>query len=294
MDLSVSCGVSDLECGSIHLLKQSGVNHKRSVSTDGDDSVADLGDALTEILHIQDGHESLLGQLESLNRGETCHPEAKMCRDWIIELADSVTGSIQKGLTKSATFPCSKMDTSVDEKTEMPGIGSNGQSSSDSRPACTRSISLPTPSKLLSAMKGSREKQGASLRKLTVKWAPDVYDPPSTTLSHTVKSHNQQRSRTNKKNSKHKHKGKSSRGCTSEKKQYRRTVSNSDLRSKSMASRDRLLFGGFDQSTVGLLGGFDKSTMECVEFVTGQDSNCGSSFLRASLAKVHMPVAEAT
>ncbi|XP_043697694.1 uncharacterized protein LOC122648546 [Telopea speciosissima] len=283
MDLSGTCGVSELECINIHGLKQSDVNHKQNVSTDGDDSVADLGDALAGILHIQDVHESLPGQLESLNRDETCHPEAKMCREWIVELAESVTGSIQKGLTKSATFPCSKKDTSVDEKTEIPGIGSHGQSSSDSRPACMRSISLPTLSKLVSAMKGGREKQGAPLRKLTVTWAPDVYDPPTTSLSHTVKSYNHQRSRTTKKNGKHKHKGKSSRGSTSDKKQYRRSVSNSDLRSKSMASSDRVLFGDFNQSNV-----------ERVDFVAGQDSNCGSSFLRTSLTKVHMSVAEAT
>ncbi|XP_043700844.1 uncharacterized protein LOC122651502 isoform X2 [Telopea speciosissima] len=283
MDTSVLCGVIDPEQISTHDSKQSDVNHKQfyqkkdlnykqSTSSNGDDSVADLGDAITGILGLQEVCESLPGQFEPLDRVEICHSEADVCRELIIDLAESVTGTIQKGLTKAATFPCSKKDASVDEKTET----------SDSRSACMRSVSLPTPLKLVSAMKGSREKQGAPLRKLTVTWAPDVYDPPATLLSHTVKSHNQQRRRTNKKNGKHKQKGKSSRGSTSDKKQSR-TVANSDLRSKSMASGGRLHFGGFNQSTV-----------ELVDIVPGQESKCGSSFLRTSVAKVHVSVAEAT
>lgn len=36
---------------------------------------------------------------------------------------------------------------------------------------------FPVPVNLVSAMKGSREKQGQSPRTLKVNWAPDVYDP---------------------------------------------------------------------------------------------------------------------
>ncbi|KAK3162268.1 hypothetical protein QOZ80_1BG0087580 [Eleusine coracana subsp. coracana] len=41
---------------------------------------------------------------------------------------------------------------------------------------------------LVSAMKGTRAKQGIST-KLSVSWAPDVYDPPVTSDSHTVRGH---------------------------------------------------------------------------------------------------------
>ncbi|VAH81027.1 unnamed protein product [Triticum turgidum subsp. durum] len=41
---------------------------------------------------------------------------------------------------------------------------------------------------LVSAMKGSRAKRGI-VTKLSVSWAPDVYDPPVTSDSHTVKPH---------------------------------------------------------------------------------------------------------
>ncbi|KMZ65897.1 hypothetical protein ZOSMA_306G00020 [Zostera marina] len=79
---------------------------------------------------------------------------------------------------------------------------------------CQPSISIP----LVSAMKGGREKEGhLSKLKLNVKWAPDVYDPPITLSSHTVKNyHHQQQRRKSKKKDRNKHgnkqKGRSSRG----------------------------------------------------------------------------------
>ncbi|KAK1426122.1 hypothetical protein QVD17_14791 [Tagetes erecta] len=80
-------------------------------------------------------------------------------------------------------------------------------------PACSCSTSLPITPKPISAMKGSREKQRAGPpQKLTVKWAPEVYDPVPTSVSHAVT--NKQPQKQSKKNSKSKQKngGKSSRG----------------------------------------------------------------------------------
>ncbi|KAJ4978190.1 hypothetical protein NE237_008970 [Protea cynaroides] len=147
MDASVPYGVADPKHISTHDLKHSDVNHKQcyqkkdvnhkqNTSAEGDDSVADLGDALTGILHLQDVHESLAGQCQPFGREEICHPEAELCKELIIDLAESVTGTVEKSLTKSATFPCFKKDSSVDEK--MPSMGF-----SELRPPCTRSISLP-------------------------------------------------------------------------------------------------------------------------------------------------------
>ncbi|ESQ52388.1 hypothetical protein EUTSA_v10017918mg [Eutrema salsugineum] len=42
-----------------------------------------------------------------------------------------------------------------------------------------------TPVVLIPAIKGSREKHGLSLRKSSVSWAEDVYDPPPSIASHT-------------------------------------------------------------------------------------------------------------
>ncbi|WOL18693.1 hypothetical protein Cni_G27490 [Canna indica] len=48
----------------------------------------------------------------------------------------------------------------------------------------------PTSPKLVPALKGSRAQLGMQPKlKLSVKWAPDVYDPPVTSDSHTVKGH---------------------------------------------------------------------------------------------------------
>lgn len=43
----------------------------------------------------------------------------------------------------------------------------------------------------MSAMKGAgKGKEVAQQAKLRVSWAPDVYDPPATSVSHALKSHN--------------------------------------------------------------------------------------------------------
>ncbi|KAK7393302.1 hypothetical protein VNO78_21854 [Psophocarpus tetragonolobus] len=61
--------------------------------------------------------------------------------------------------------------------------------------SATATAAIKARPKLVSAVKGSREKEGGSQMKLTVKWAPDVYDPAPTLLSHTVKSKKQHKSR---------------------------------------------------------------------------------------------------
>ncbi|CAH8387253.1 unnamed protein product [Eruca vesicaria subsp. sativa] len=44
---------------------------------------------------------------------------------------------------------------------------------------------MTTPVVLIPAIKGSRKKHGLSLRKSSVSWADDVYDPPPSIASHT-------------------------------------------------------------------------------------------------------------
>ncbi|KAI4349275.1 hypothetical protein L6164_009884 [Bauhinia variegata] len=149
----------------------------------------------------------------------------------------------------------------------------------------SRSVSLPalpTPSKLVSALKGSREKQGGSRMKLTVKWAPDVYDPVPTLLCHTVKSNRHQKSRNKKnekKNGKKGHKGNSSRGRSGkDKKQIRRIAGTSELCYESLDSRHKVI---------------EASTELDARDVVCQDCYCGTSFLKNSVTEVHYSVAEA-
>ncbi|XP_073310708.1 uncharacterized protein [Primulina huaijiensis] len=81
-------------------------------------------------------------------------------------------------------------------------------------PHYSQSISLPKSSKIVSAMKGSREKQGIEPKKVSVTWAPDVYDPVPTAASHVPSNKNQRYRNDGKRYGKNKLKGggKSSRG----------------------------------------------------------------------------------
>lgn len=125
-------------------------------------------------------------------------------------------------------------------------------------------------------MKGSREKQG-SPRKLTVSWAPDVYDPIPNSLSHSVKSKPKKSRKDrdkdnthNKKNGKKGQKGSSSKGLGGkDKRQFRKSGGRSDKCYKTDASE------GSD------------------DFGVGSPDYCGSSFLKNSSAKFHYSVAEA-
>lgn len=142
---------------------------------------------------------------------------------------------------------------------------------------------LQTPLKLVSAMKGSREKHVGSPMKLTVTWAPDVYDPTPTSASHTVNQGKKQKKLKNKKNWKKdgKKKGTSSRGSGGkDKKQSRRAVGGYGRSYKLMDVPERSVEANdeFDDLVVGS---------------SDPHSYCGSSFLKGSLTKVHYSVAEA-
>ncbi|CAN6824707.1 unnamed protein product [Brassica oleracea] len=51
------------------------------------------------------------------------------------------------------------------------------------------------PVVLIPAIKGSREKHGLTLKKTSVSWAADVYDPPPSIASHTRNKKQQQKSK---------------------------------------------------------------------------------------------------
>ncbi|KAL0844450.1 hypothetical protein Bca101_017696 [Brassica carinata] len=64
-----------------------------------------------------------------------------------------------------------------------------------------------TPVVLIPAIKGSREKHGLTLRKSSVSWADDVYDPPPSIVSHTRNKKQQQQQKSKSKDN-HKKTGK--------------------------------------------------------------------------------------
>lgn len=135
-------------------------------------------------------------------------------------------------------------------------------------------------------MKGGREKHGASLKKLTVTWAPDVYDPAPTSVSHSVKGKKHQKYKNNRKNwkkdGKKGHKGNSSRG--KDKKQVRKVASGIPSAERYYKPLD--CCGRLEEANDG---GFDDMTVGSPD----PQSYCGSSFLKKSITEMHYPVAEA-
>ncbi|KAK9689924.1 hypothetical protein RND81_09G091300 [Saponaria officinalis] len=172
---------------------------------------------------------------------------------------------------KCATFPvsaCSK--------------GKEPESQLEDGEHCGPSVSVPTTQKLVSAMKGSREKEGIPRKKLSVSWAPDVYDPPPTSVSHYPKKKNyQQYSKSYKKHGKGKQKSKYVRGGGSgqkEKKHHRKTTS---------GMSDRILDSYEDTNR----SHSSKSSLELLDFndpgIGSPDTNCGSKFLGRTSGTMH-------
>ena len=139
---------------------------------------------------------------------------------------------------------------------------------------------IQVPGKLLSAMKGSRAQHYGESPKMSVTWAPDVYDPPQTSLCHCVKNNKKQQKSKNRKNGKKGQKGSnSSRGSGGrDKRQARKSVGSSDRYQRSFNSHESLV------NTLNEFESFDDGS---------SDSHCGSIFLKTSVTKVHYSVTEA-
>ncbi|KAL8125900.1 hypothetical protein AgCh_013268 [Apium graveolens] len=252
-------------------------------------SACDLGNNLLKSLNLQDGKNTAIMEVCDKNAcgkedsDKNPHPPANSLSD--------------KLLSKSASFPCSfnasSPAASVDKETD--GKAGNGQDNllalngchNDSSPY-PRSLSLPTLLKPLPALKGSREKYGVQLKKLNVTWAPDVYDPIPTSVSHVVTNKSPRHrndSKKGKKNSKHKQKagGKSSLGSKGKDKKQARKQSNSSNRCFKPLD-DNVRLADQVERHPGMVD-FENSS---------PDSYCGSSFLKNNVAKLHFSVAEAT
>ncbi|XP_062207227.1 uncharacterized serine-rich protein C1E8.05-like [Phragmites australis] len=115
--------------------------------------------ALAEVMHVYDDDGPDLG--EDSNEDD----------DLLLSLDSDSTDelAVDTELVISPAFP------SGDASESSIGKQDDGDSSSG------------TPT-LVSAIKGTRAKQGI-ITKLSVSWAPDVYDPPVTSDSHTVRGH---------------------------------------------------------------------------------------------------------
>lgn len=259
----------------IKALEQPSVTEEEHAhNASGVETLHKLGNVLSETLQLKDEIYVAGNNLSSDDDGSSGLED------------ENVAGGCEeiscKCLQKCATFPVT--------------VGAEKTSSETESENCLykRSLSLPTASNLVSALKGSREKEGLPPRKLSVSWAPDVYDPPPTSLSHYPKKKVQQQyTKSNKKYGKGKQKGKTARGGGSgpkDKKHYRKMGGKSDRCLDSYADTDRVISTkSYKSSSVGLLD-FDDD-----DDIPGPESNCGSSFRgKAGKAAMHFAYAEAT
>ncbi|RLN29112.1 uncharacterized protein C2845_PM05G10470 [Panicum miliaceum] len=204
--------------------------------------------------------------------------EAQICTDF----SESITLEVKKGLQKCATFPPPSGEAQQEDHSCC-----HADDGHTGAPAYERSVSLPPTLKLISAMKGGREKNGMAspTENRHVKWAPDVYDPPVTSVCHSVNSSYQRRSKSrkekNKQKKKQKQKGKS-------KKNHQNSIQSSSV----MQVPDHGLKG---VSTTGGQSSVDDHATMIMDYSMGnQEAKCGSSFLRESVAKMHFSIAEAS
>ncbi|KAF7034056.1 hypothetical protein CFC21_045110 [Triticum aestivum] len=153
-----------------------------------------------------------------------------------------------------------------------------------------RSSSFPSTSRLLvSAMKGGRERSGETSPTGVrhVNWAPDVYDPPVTSVDHTVKGH-QQRSRSRKKDKgkqKQKQKKRKSRGNSKKSGGLHDAAHNPlALDVPGPSSPEELGLGEVEEAEVLDYSAFDS-----------QEPKCGGGFPREiAAARTCFPAAEAS
>nr|GMD03865.1 uncharacterized protein LOC109181976 isoform X2 [Ipomoea batatas] len=242
-----------------------------------DFDVNDLGNHLSKFVIIQEDQEL---------SDTTAHNLSK--DDGYENTSDSHSSSLasKKCLVKFATFPYSSKSVSPNDVIQRENEQMNDATSAQPP---SRTKSLPSARKIVSAMKGSREKRGIPPKKLGVKWAPDVYDPVPTSVSHAPVNKPQQRHRSDgKKNGKYKQKnsGKSSRANKGKDKKQGRKYGGSSKRG----------FYPLDDNSNSIV----VSSCELPTAIVDLDINnspdpfCGSSFLKNSVTKLHFPVTEAT
>jgi hypothetical protein len=186
--------------------------------------------------------------------------------------------------------------------------------------------------KPISAMKGSREKNGMAspTENRHVKWAPDVYDPPVTSVCHSVSSsyQYQRRSKLRKKEKERKEKEKrekkekikkKKKQKMKSKKSQQNAIQNSSVLQTPDVGYDPAFYhcscvyttlhmkicsymplvlirledvsASNGQSALNDLG---KHEAVILDYNIGKEAKCGSSFLRESVSKMHFSIAEAS
>ncbi|CAI9779031.1 unnamed protein product [Fraxinus pennsylvanica] len=261
-------------------------------------SMNDLKNCLNEFVNIENFEIATRGFSPSPEGNDISNEEKEVEHNQSHGRNSNIVAS-EKHFSKCATFPSpaspgehkkfpaevlldGKAKQGNDITTVVSTLNGDAESADQSYSRC---ISLPTPMKLVSAMKGSREKQGIPPKKLIVTWAPDVYDPVPSAVPHVASNKHHRHRSDSRKYSKTKQKGsgKSSRGSKGkDKKQARKTLGSASSSFKSF--NDYYIMHGFDEPLTGIEN-FD---------VGNPVAFCGSSFLKKPVSKLHFAVTEAT
>lgn len=235
----------------------------------GIETIEKLQNALHDTLVVNNENLEISSKLPSDYGSSSLEDESTGSGDSNLDPEGSNATS-SKCLHKSATFPIAVKEETAPE-------------SQPENKSCMRSKSLPTANKLVSAMKGGREKEGVPPRKLSVSWAPDAYDPVPTSLSHLPKKKSRIQLKSNKKHGKSKQKSKNARGGASaskDKKQYRNSGGRTEKCLDSFSDADRVppsnKFSAFN------LLDFDDGID-----IGSPDSSCANNFLEQSGGTMH-------
>ncbi|XP_020242184.1 transcription initiation factor TFIID subunit 2-like [Asparagus officinalis] len=148
---------------------------------------------------------------------------------------------------------------------------------------------LPMTKMPIPALKGSRAQHGIRLdKKLTVKWAPEVYDPPVSSSSHTVKGHHRHHHHHRSKAKKDHHSHKYSRGKSSKSNVPERKHSSHRRSSTSSLTDPRILRSSRPQPMLNSCG---QSKVEPLDLAVGNHAGImygGSSRYMELLAPVKL------
>ena len=245
------------------------VKKQHACRVTGIETIEELQNALHDTLAVNNENLEISSKLPSDYGSSSLEDESTGSGDSNLDQEGSNATSC-KCLHKSATFPIA-----VKEE--------NAPESQPENKSCTRSQSLPTANKLISAMKGGREKEGVPPRKLSVSWAPDVYDPVPTSLSHYPKKKSRLQLKSNKKHGKSKQKSKNARGGASaskDKKQHRNMGGKSDKCLDSFSDADRV-------SPSNMFAAFTLLDFDDGIEIGSPDSSCASNFLEQSGGTMH-------
>ncbi|XP_052155256.1 uncharacterized protein LOC127773261 isoform X1 [Oryza glaberrima] len=205
-----------------------------------------------------------------------------------MDFSSTTSLGVKKGFQKCMTFPPSS-----GEAQQQQGSCCDADKNPKDVPTYERSVSLPPTLKIISAMKGSRQKNGMAspTESRHVKWAPDVYDPPVTSVCHSVNNSYQRRSKSRKKD-KNKQKQKQKQKGRSKKNHQNAIQSSAVLQAPGEFDR---LKDAETTSSNSAPDDLNKHETDILDYgISSQDAKCGSSFLRESAAKMHFSTAEAS